>query len=71
MKIKTSDFNIELLNEVASILNRRHSCELKVEKNNIVAVELKRRAKIKSPVNEVIISDTANDNEQGSSKNTK
>lgn len=42
------DFNAELLlSEIQEILYRGNSAEVKFEKDNIVVVEIKRKAKIK------------------------
>jgi len=71
MKIQKSDIDINVITSIVDIINKGLSAEVKREKNNIVVVELKRKAIIKSQVKEIIIGNIANDNEQGSSKNTK
>jgi len=71
MKVQKSDIDIVVVQQIVDILNKGLSAEVKKEKDNIVVVELKRKAMVKSPIKSIIISESANDNEQGSSKNTK
>ena len=66
-KINKSDISINVISVIVEILNRGHTCEVKKEKNNIVVVELRRKAKIK----EIIISGNTNDNAEGTATNTK
>ena len=48
MAVKVKDFTPEMLVEICNIVNRGNQCEIKRERENIVIVEIKRKALIKS-----------------------
>ena len=51
--IKVSDFSLEMVKQVCDILNKGNQCELKKERENIVIVEIKRKAFSKNPIKEL------------------
>ena len=50
MKLKTTDFSAEHLNLICDIINRGNQVEIKKERENIVIVEIRRTALVKSPI---------------------
>ena len=50
MKLKTTDFSAEHLSLICDIINRGNQVEIKKERENIVIVEIRRSALIKSPI---------------------
>lgn len=49
-KLKTKDFSLNHLELICEIINRGNQVEIKKERENIVIVEIKRTALIKSPI---------------------
>ena len=49
-KIKVADFSLDGLKLMCDILNRGNQVEIKRERENLVIVEIKRTALIKSPI---------------------
>ena len=50
MAVKVNDFSLEMVKEMCEILNRGYQCEVKRERDNIVIVEVRRKAFIKNPI---------------------
>ena len=53
MKLKTTDFSADHLNLICDIINRGNQVEIKKERENIVIVEIRRTALVKSPIDQV------------------
>lgn len=51
-KVKPSDFTVNHLNTICDIINHGNQVEVKKERENIVIVEIKRSALVKSPIEE-------------------
>ena len=49
-KLKVRDITLDQLEMVCNIINRGNTAELKRERENLVVVEIKRTALIKSPI---------------------
>ena len=49
-KCKVTDFSLDILKTMCEIINRGNQVELKAERENLVVVEIRRKALIKSPV---------------------
>lgn len=49
-KVKVLDFDIETVRTMCDILNRGNQVEVKRERDNLVVVEIKRTALVKSPI---------------------
>lgn len=47
-------FSIEVLNEITRIIKKGNSVELKRERDNLVVVEIIRKARLKSPIGQDI-----------------
>lgn len=50
MKVEVKDFDKDVLEYMAIILNKGNSIEVKKVKDEIVVVEIQRRVKTKSPI---------------------
>lgn len=50
MRITTNDLTQPILNQIVEILNRGLVAEVKRERDNVVVVEIKRKAKLKQPI---------------------
>ena len=48
--IKVRDFELSMITEICNILNKGNQCEVKRERDNIVIVEVKRKALSKNPI---------------------
>lgn len=49
-KLRRSDISDEDLNRVCEIVNRGNTAEFKKERDNLVIVEVRRKAHVKKPV---------------------
>ena len=52
-KLKIEDFTENHLEVICEIINRGNQAEIKKERENVVIVEIKRSALIKSPIDQV------------------
>ena len=50
MKIKPTTLSISDIETIIDIINRGNQCEIKKERDNIVIVEIKRYAIVKTPI---------------------
>lgn len=50
MKIKPTDFTQEHIELICEIINRGNQAEVKKERDNVVVVENRRKALIKTPI---------------------
>ena len=50
--VKTTDFTPEMIEQICYCLNRSNEVTIKLEKENIAIVEIKRRALSKTPIEE-------------------
>lgn len=56
-KVKVTDFTLDMIAQICEILNvgqHSHQCLLKVERDNLVIVDIDRHAVSKNPIKQVI-----------------
>ena len=56
-KVKVTDFTLEMIKQMCEILNvgqHSHQCLIKVERDNIVIVDIDRHAVSKNPIKQVV-----------------
>ena len=51
-KLKVKDISLDQLTMICNIINRGNQVEIKRERGNLVVVEIKRTALVKSPIEE-------------------